>query len=365
MVWNHFIRLISEGFNMPVVDWTEDCLVCGGRDTVTVEEWMSTLERKLECRRCGHYFEEIQDISYENSRATLLLPEQVTTIGENSSEVSGKLAKLSPKNLLEGFRYDLLSGNYRREGTIQKSSATQGRYEALGGWFSTPSYLRCNILWHTDVPRHDLEQTGNGWTVSLEEHPREKESLTELLWGGPQPVYFYELPAYLRHVVYGAPLWVSPQVAPRHIPLLIAAGDHQTQDMERVIRVLVGSGFKLLDVRQKGYQDALYSLDLDWPSIEGKWPSHEYEIQLKGPERKLLIACGRSQNHWFWRNVYRHNLLQTGMAIPRKYKSDERSMVIPDNASILALVSESDYPLLPHQYFHPVRTIDPGLNLKK
>jgi hypothetical protein len=143
-------------------------------------------------------------------------------------------------------------------------------------------------------------------------------------------------------------------VAQRQMPVFVLEGNYQNELYEKAIEYLMTCGFKILDLRNKTYEDALGSIDLKWPVLLEKWPSGEYEITIKDSEKKLLIACGKESHPRFWKFLSEESLLYCGSELPPLKGISSRCIVVPDSTSVVAIMRQSDYDKFPIHYFGPI-----------
>jgi len=102
----------------------------------------------------------------------------------------------------------------------------------------------------------------------------------------------------------------------RQVPLFVPEGNHQSQLLEKAVTYLKVSGFHVMDIRSKTYEDAVEAFSFEWPPLFDKWPYEEFSSVVKEDEKKLLIVCGKESHPRFWRYLCGDSLLYTGSALP-------------------------------------------------
>jgi len=141
----------------------------------------------------------------------------------------------------------------------------------------------------------------------------------------------------------------------RQVPVFVPEGNYQSELLEKSIEYLENSGFRIMDLRNKTYEQAVETLTLEWSSLLDKWPSEEFMAEAKGGGNKLLIACGKESHPRFWKYLCRYSLLYTGTALPPAKNLSPRCIVIPDSACVATIIKAEDfYVNYPLEFFGPV-----------
>lgn len=145
----------------------------------------------------------------------------------------------------------------------------------------------------------------------------------------------------------------------RQLPVLVPEGNYQDKLFEKAVDYLVGTGFTLLDVRDKSYSDAINTVNLKWPALNDKWPSDEFKANIIESEGRLLIVGGKESHPRFWKFLSGESLLYTGNALPPTRNLSPRCYVIPDMAVVAAIIKHDDfYDNYPIEYFGPIGTFN-------
>ncbi|MFH0812311.1 MAG: hypothetical protein V2A69_05670 [Pseudomonadota bacterium] len=145
----------------------------------------------------------------------------------------------------------------------------------------------------------------------------------------------------------------------RQIPVFVPEGNYQDELFEKAIDYLSKGGFILLDVRNISYETAISTLKLDWPTLVDKWPRDKFKANIIESESRLLIVCGKENHPRFWKFLCGESLLYTGSVLPPIRDISPRCFVIPDRASVAALIKHRDfYDNYPLEFFGPVGTFN-------
>ena len=145
----------------------------------------------------------------------------------------------------------------------------------------------------------------------------------------------------------------------RQIPVFVPEGNYQDELFEKAIDYLVSTGFTLMDVRNKSYETAIGTLNLDWPTLVDKWLSDEFKANIIESESRLLIVCGKENHPRFWKILCERSLLYTGSALPPIRDISPRCFIIPDRANVNTLIKQRDfYDNYPLEFFGSVGTFN-------
>lgn len=126
----------------------------------------------------------------------------------------------------------------------------------------------------------------------------------------------------------------------RQIPIFVPEGAHQGPLLDSSIAHLTARrGFSLLDLRGHSPEIAIAGFRLEWPELVDKWPDAEFSIIPPDGQDRLLIAGGPEPNHVFWRMLAGESLLFAGNSLPPSRALSPRCIVVPDSASVVAIVT--------------------------
>lgn len=126
----------------------------------------------------------------------------------------------------------------------------------------------------------------------------------------------------------------------RQVPVFVPEGTHQGPLLNSSITYLTAHrGFVLLDLRGHTPDLAVAGLRLHWPELVDKWPDAEFSIVPPEGQDRLLVAGGLDPNHVFWRMLAGESLLYAGHSLPPSRALSSRCIVVPDSASVVAIVS--------------------------
>jgi hypothetical protein len=129
----------------------------------------------------------------------------------------------------------------------------------------------------------------------------------------------------------------------RQVPIFVPEGPHQVGLFESSIAYLTAQrGFSLLDLRGQAPDLAVAGFQLHWPELVDKWPDAEFSFVVPAHQDRLLVAGGPEPHHVFWRMLAGESLLYAGHSLPPSRALSPRCIVVPDSASVVAVVLAND-----------------------
>ena len=135
----------------------------------------------------------------------------------------------------------------------------------------------------------------------------------------------------------------------RQIPVFIPDGKDQDDLAENALRYLKSIGFQIMDLRNKSYEEAVESFNLQWPNFSTvKDRTEGYKNDVKESESRLLILCGDESHPTFWGYLIGHQLLYAGSIFP-PYEDAPRCVVVPDNACVAVMMKGKNFKKFPIQ----------------
>lgn len=126
----------------------------------------------------------------------------------------------------------------------------------------------------------------------------------------------------------------------RNVPVFVPEGAHQAPLIESAIAYLTEQrGFSLLDLRGQTPDVAVAGCQLHWPELVDKWPDAEFSFAPPEGHNRLLVAGGSEPHQVFWRMLAGESLLYAGHSLPPSRALSPRCMVVPDSASVVAIIA--------------------------
>lgn len=139
----------------------------------------------------------------------------------------------------------------------------------------------------------------------------------------------------------------------RQIPVFIPDGKDQDDLSENFLRYLESIGFHIMDLRNKSYEEAVESFNLQWPNFSTVRDRTEgYKNDVKESENRLVILCGEESHPTFWGYLIGHQLLYTGSIFP-SHEDVPRCVVVPDNACVAVMMNGKNFKKFPTQDLGP------------